>query len=202
MRQHALRSLAAISFVTFFAAACSPQDSGDGTGEGMADNPCAANPCAANPCGGGQEMIDAALVTQGDRSLYEGNRAQLVRAGEALWSDASLSSSGSTSCATCHVNNYGMMKATFASPYPHSVAMAKDRAGLDEVNAAEMVQLCMVIPMDADPLAWDSQELAALTAYVEDIQDGFTADMAAPANPCAANPCAANPCAANPCASN
>jgi hypothetical protein len=73
--------------------------------------------------------------------------------------------------------------------------MAKQRAGLDEVTAAEMVQLCMVIPMGAQPLVWNSVELAALAAYVEDIQQGFDASMAPGANPC--NPCAGNPC--NPC---
>ena len=93
-----------------------------------------------------------------------------------------------------------MINATFADPYPHYVKMAKDRAGLDQVSAAEMVQLCMTIPMQAEPLAWDGVDLAALAAYVESLQGGFDASMAAntcSANPCAANPC--NPCAANPC---
>jgi hypothetical protein len=64
---------------------------------------------------------------------------------------------------------------TFEQPFPHFVQMAKDRAGLDQVNAAEMVQLCMVVPMAAEPLAWDSPELAALVAYVEDERERFAA---------------------------
>lgn len=159
-----------------------------GSQDTAADNPCADNPCAANPCGGGTS-VDPALVTQGDRALNPaGNsQAQLVAMGEELWGDASLSSAGSTACSTCHVGTYALMKPTFANAYPHPVGMAKDQAGLDEVTAAEMVQLCMVVPMQTEPLEWNSVELAALTAYVESIQPGF--DPAAGANPCAANPC-------------
>ena len=168
-----------------------------GSADTAADNPCAANPCAANPCGGGPS-VDPALITQGDQSLNAaGNsQAQLVAMGERLWGDASLSSAGTTACSTCHVGNYAMMMPTFANPYPHPVAMAKDKAGLDQVTTAEMVQLCMVVPMNSEPLEWNSVELAALSAYVESIQPGF--DPSAAANPCAA---AANPCAANPCGS-
>ena len=90
------------------------------------------------------------------------------------------------------------MNATFAEPYPHPVAMASDRLLVDEVTAAEMVQLCMAVPMNAEPLDYSSVELAALTAYVLELQKGFDGS-AAGMNPCAANPCAANPCAANPC---
>lgn len=163
-----------------------------------AANPCAANPCAANPCAAGG-TIDAALVMQGSNALnaHGMSNAELVAMGGELWTDQSLSANGSTACSTCHVG-YAMINASFAEPYPHPVKMAKERAGLDEVTAAEMVQLCMVIPMASEPLDWGSQELAALSAYVEDIQTGFEAPSAG-MNPCAANPCAANPCAANPC---
>ena len=109
-------------------------------------------------------------------------------------------------------------------PYPHRVAMAEQRAGVKEVTADEMVQFCMIVPMQAKPLGWSSRELAALSAYTVALQTGFNPCKAAgvgacnPCNPCAAkracnpcNPCAAkkacnpcNPCAAkracNPCA--
>ena len=176
----------------------------DAAANPCAANPCAVdavNPCAANPCAAGG-TIDASLVTQGDRDLdaHGMSEADLIARGGELWADKSLSGNGTTSCSTCHMN-YGMLNASFAEPYPHPVKMATERAGLDDVTAAEMVQLCMVIPMAAEPLAWESVELAALSAYVEDIQIGFEAP-AAEMNPCAANPCAANPCAANPCAAN
>jgi hypothetical protein len=169
-----------------------------------ATNPCAANPCAANPCAA-SGMIDAAAITQGDRALdsHGLSNSELVARGAELWNDKSLSKAGTTACSSCHAG-YAMMNASFSEPYPHAVKMAKERAGLDEVTAAEMVQLCMVIPMAAEPLAWESAELAALSAHVEELQRGFTGPTGA-MNPCAANPCAANPCAtgaANPCAAN
>jgi Di-haem cytochrome c peroxidase len=166
-----------------------------------AKNPCAArNPCAAqnpcNPCAAAMGKIDGSKIRQGDNKLSSGgySKAELVAMGEKLWNDKSLSKAGTTSCSTCHVNKYAMMNKTFADPYPHTVAMAKERAGLDKVNAAEMVQLCMVIPMQNEPLDWNSVELAALSEYVTSIQSGY-----AGMNPCMGmNPC--NPCKGmNPC---
>jgi cytochrome c len=171
-----------------------------------AANPCAANPCAANPCAASDLPVDA--IRQGDRELNDHGMTwdDLAARGAELWTDKSLSSTGATSCSTCHSGDgTAMMNASFADPYPHRVAMAKDRAGLEMVTAAEMVQLCMAIPMAAEPLDYESVELAALTAKVMDLQKSFDPSKAGEMNPCAANPCAANPCAAtgmNPCAAN
>lgn len=180
-------------------------------------NPCAAkNPCVANPCAASAK-IDPKLITRpAGTKLVMANRAELVKQGERLWQDPSLSTNGLT-CQTCHIN-HGSFLATFSQPYPHMVAMAKDRAGLEKINIDEMVQLCMVVPMAAKPLPWASKELAALSAYSLEVQKTFKPGMQpAAANPCAvknpcspkanpcgatANPCAAagkNPCSANPC---
>ena len=184
------------------------------------ENPC--NPCGmkkpvANPCGG--MALDPALIKQPEGAeLNNGGwffgRKQLVTRGEELWTDTSLSTNG-LSCNSCHMNNMQFQQ-TFTEDYPHAVAMAS-MADLAEVNAAEMVQLCMVVPMAAKPLAWDSEELAALAAYTEDVQQpefktyvaANVGVLKAPENPCAmkkpGNPC--NPCAmkkpenpCNPCA--
>ena len=185
----AYRAWWSLSLAVLVGAACAGSEGTDET----AANPC--NPCAANPCAAG-DMIDASLVTQGDRELNAGelSAADLVARGEALWNDQSLSNAGNLACSTCHANNQ-QFQATFAQAYPHNVAMAEQRAGLAQVTAAEMVQVCMVVPMQAAPLDWNSVELAALSAYVESIQGGFDASMVSGANPC--NPCGANPC--NPC---
>lgn len=163
-------------------------------------NPCGAkNPCAArNPC-----AAKAALRPAGYRPR-KGSQAELVAAGKTLFSDTKLSTNG-MSCNTCHQGN-AAFQATFAKPYPHAVGMTSDM-GIKQVHADEMVQFCLITPMAAKPLPWNSRELAALTAYVVDLQKGFK-PTAAGANPCAAkNPCATkNPCAAknacgakNPC---
>ena len=163
-------------------------------GNPCAANPCAANPCAANPCAA-NPCAAAAMIMQGSHKLNDGGKSkkQLMKMGEGLWNDKKLSGAGTTSCSTCHQGGYGMMNPTFEKPYPHSVAMAKDKFGMEQVTAAEMVQMCMVVPMNAKPLGWESVELAALTAYVVALQANFEAGKAK-MNPCAANPCAANPC--------
>ena len=98
---------------------------------------------------------------------YTGNRQALVERGRELWNDPSIGTSG-LACQSCHVGN-AQFRNTFDQSYPHPVAMVSGRAGLDTVNAEQMVQLCMVIPMENNPLPWASEELAALTAYIEDV---------------------------------
>ena len=196
---------------------------------GPAANPCgpAANPCgpAANPCGPAAK-VDPALIKQPDGfapNTGDLDNAKLLAMGAALWSDPKLSGAGIT-CNTCH-SSPAMYKDSFAKPYPHPVTMASERAGLESVTGAEMVQLCMKIPMASDPLPWDSVELAALVAVVQQKNAEFIAMApeqrkgaggAAMQNPCGGevvkNPCAGtavkNPCAGaaakkkkNPCAS-
>jgi len=94
---------------------------------------------------------------------YQGNVADLRAKGEKLFNDTSLSSNG-LACATCHANGAGY-NATFKNEYPHAVAMGKRDFGMDMVYLDEMVQICMVAPMAAEPLEWGSEELAALTEY-------------------------------------
>jgi hypothetical protein len=118
---------------------------------------------------------DASQVVQPDGvALYaDAPREDLVARGEELFGDADLGPTDAT-CAGCHA---GMQRFndTFKEPYPHPVAMASNMFGVEEVNAAEMVQMCMVVPMGADPLDWQSEELAALAAYVEVLRTEFAA---------------------------
>ncbi|MBS3805694.1 MAG: hypothetical protein KGY54_14195, partial [Oleiphilaceae bacterium] len=65
---------------------------------------------------------------------------------------------------------------TFTNDYPHFVAMGKQDFGMDEVHLDEMVQICMVAPMAAVPLEWDSEELAALVEYMRVEQEQFRSD--------------------------
>jgi cytochrome c len=126
---------------------------------------------AGNGIGFAQEL-DPSLVTQPDDvEMHEGDPTELTAEGRDLFNNEGLGTSG-LACQSCH-EGLGNYNATFNEPYPHFVQMAQGRAGLEEVTAAEMVQLCMVVPMAADPLPWDSRELAALVAYVEDEQERF-----------------------------
>ncbi|WP_372958786.1 cytochrome c peroxidase, partial [Marinobacter sp.] len=97
--------------------------------------------------------------------------AELAGKGKTLFNDTSLSSNG-LSCATCHTDGAGYND-TFENEYPHYVAMGQNDFGMEEVHLDEMVQICMVAPMAAEPLAWDSDELAALTEYMRGEQEKF-----------------------------
>lgn len=76
----------------------------------------------------------------------------------------SLSASG-RSCNSCHaeVDSYNP---TFNKPWPHFVASVKSKTGLDKITAEGMVQFCMISAMGVRQLPWDSETLAALTAFV------------------------------------
>ncbi len=174
-----------------------------------AKNPCAAmNPCAAkNPCAAGR--VDPAFVTRpigtepykGDPS--KGDPVALITEGRDLWNSKAISRNNSMSCSTCHQDGTTMLQPDFAKPYPHFVQMVAEGSGKESITLEEMVQFCMLKPMQTKTFPWDSRELAALTAYTSVLQRRFK-PVSNAQNPCAAmNPCSAkNPCSAmkNPCA--
>jgi len=99
----------------------------------------------------------------------------LLAYGAKLWEDKSLSASGALSCATCHAG-YNTLSKSFELPYPHKISMVKAQIGVDlSVDAEQIVQFCMMSPMQAKALAWDSKELAALSAFVVEFQKGYKA---------------------------
>ena len=91
--------------------------------------------------------------------------------GQKLYGDEKLSTNG-MSCMSCHAN-FEAFNDTFKKPFPHFVQMANDAAGLKTATAENMVQICMIAPMEAEPLPWGSKELRALTAYVEKLRGDF-----------------------------
>jgi len=91
--------------------------------------------------------------------------------GEKLFTDTKLSTNG-MACASCHAN-HGSYSNSFAKHYPHTVTMAKEQLGQQSVYLDEMIQGCMVMPMAAKPLPWNSKELAGLVAYLQIQQKSF-----------------------------
>jgi cytochrome c len=113
--------------------------------------------------------VDPTLVQRPDGvPAFTGDRADLIATGETLWNDNSLGTAG-ISCASCHVNG-AQFKDSFKEPYPHRVAMAKSMSDLESIDAEQMTQFCMLVPMKGQPLPWDSKELAALAAYIENVE--------------------------------
>ncbi|MCK5876209.1 MAG: hypothetical protein KAG43_01135 [Candidatus Marithrix sp.] len=132
-----------------------------------ASNPC--NPCGVkNPCATSSKVI----VRPAGTELITGNQEELLQEGKELWSNSSLSSNN-MSCQTCHQQGKAAFGKNFAEPYPHAVEMVKGKFGIGQVQLDEMVQFCIVEPMAGKLLAWDSKELAALTAYTQKLQSEF-----------------------------
>lgn len=90
--------------------------------------------------------------------------ARLLELGTARHGDTSLSPIG-RSCNTCHLEE-DSYNATFNHPFPHYVKSVRWKTGLSQITAEGMVQFCMVSAMEGKPLPWDSEALAALTAFV------------------------------------
>ncbi|WP_264622954.1 hypothetical protein [Marinobacter santoriniensis] len=135
----------------------------EGEAEGRAEGEGEAEGKAEGEAEGVSAKLKKAVRRPEGYTPYQGNVADLRAKGEKLFNDTSLSSNG-LACATCHANGAGY-NATFKNEYPHAVAMGKRDFGMDMVYLDEMVQICMVAPMAAEPLEWGSEELAALTEY-------------------------------------
>lgn len=147
---------------------------GEGEAEGEAQ--------AEGAAGGGvppNERTQAVSRPEGYVPGYDengNNPKALIERGEALFNDTSLSTNG-LSCASCHGSDGQQgYQATFNQPYPHPVAMGTNMFGMETVHADEMVQLCMVAPMAAEPLDWASEDLAALAAYVVNARQRFAGE--------------------------
>ncbi|HEC14015.1 MAG TPA: hypothetical protein ENI80_12355 [Acidiferrobacteraceae bacterium] len=148
--------------------------------------------------------VDPKLVTRpAGTKLKAGKSADLVKEGKQLWNDKKLSTNG-LSCNSCHKDN-AAFNATFAKPYPHTVKMAHDQAGIKTINLDEVVQFCLAAPMAGKPFPWDSQELAALTAYTAEVQKTFKPKAAHPGggkmmgNPCGGKTMGGGKMMSNPC---
>jgi len=81
---------------------------------------------------------------------------KVAREGERLWADTSLGTSG-LSCSSCHPGGEKL----HPEPYPKYISMAGDVFTL-----SQMINFCMINPMKAEPLAYNSQKLTALASYV------------------------------------
>lgn len=91
--------------------------------------------------------------------------ARLLAMGAQAHNDPGLSGGKGRACSTCHAdpNSYN---ATFTKPWPHFVQSVKRKSGLDAITAEGMVQFCMISAFGTRPMAWDSETLAGLTAFV------------------------------------
>lgn len=140
----------------------------------MASNPCAVKnpctqkqPCSMNqPCSAKQPCsVEQPCSISQPCGMKDGEAKSfqdVIDYGKKLWKDPSLGKSG-LSCATCHEGGRSF-KETARKPYPHYVSMPNRVVTLDQ-----MINFCMKVPMKAEPLAWDSEEMTAIAAYLENV---------------------------------
>jgi hypothetical protein len=131
-------------------------------------NPCAANPCAANPCAAKKMNPCAANPCAAKPGASNGNTsirphafdrfAQAAALGEKMWNDENLGTAG-VACLTCHAD-YESLNLNRNKNYPHFVEMVGDVVTLDQ-----MINYCMVNPMQGKQFEKNSKELTAMAAY-------------------------------------
>ncbi len=138
-------------------------------------NPCAKNAC--NPCGGKPPTPI--------RSEHVTDQKKLVAMGKKLWNDEKLGNSG-FSCMTCHEDHEKLNIGKHRGVWPHYVDMPKDI-----VTFTQMINFCMINPMEGKQIEPNSITMTAFQAYYTEYIKSFKGE-----NPCAMkrrkNPC--NPC--------
>ena len=115
-------------------------------------NPCAKkmNPC--NPCeGSGKKHIRPKRIT---------DHKKLVSIGEKLWNNAKLGESG-LSCMSCHADNEKLNLDSHHGEWPHNVPGMTD----DIFTLTQMINYCMINPMEAKQLDPNSVEMTAMAAF-------------------------------------
>lgn len=156
-------------------------------------NPCAMkkNPCGAkNPCGMKKKMIRDRHVT---------DYGQMARIGEKMWNDDTLGKSG-MSCMSCHADHNYLNLDRHHGVWPHDVPKMTD----DIMTLTQMINFCMLNPMEGEALDPHSVEMTAMAAFYTDyVKSWMKNPCAMKKHPCGMkNPCGAkkNPCGMkNPC---
>ena len=113
-------------------------------------NPC--NPCSMNPCSMGEDTQKK--IRSGSFKTFQ----QAATAGKKMWQDEALGKSG-LACLSCHAD-YDNLNLGKRQNYPHYVAMVDDVVTLDQ-----MINYCMLNPMQGEQFAPNSKEMTALAAY-------------------------------------
>jgi hypothetical protein len=113
------------------------------------NNPCAMNPCGMNPC------ADAKKSIRGDKFK---NFQQAANAGKKMWNDEALGTAG-LACLSCHAD-HELLNLDKRQNYPHYVEMVGDVVTLDQ-----MINYCMINPMQGEQLDANSKEMTAMAAY-------------------------------------
>lgn len=165
---------------------CQPKALTPGGPRAAANSKTQSNPCAARSPRGAEKMArpcspcaasdlpvpkPSEVTRPAGSKRFTGDRTHMLQLGEKLYKDTSLSTN-EMACSSCH-SDFMAFNDSFRRPYPHVVGMPKDVSGIAPISAEGMVQFCLIRPMMGKPLSWDSEQLAALTTYVEKLQNDY-----------------------------
>ena len=118
----------------------------------MQHNPCSMNPCHMNP-------VDSAGNEKKKIRAGKFNSFQEAAAvGKKMWEDETLGKAG-IACLTCH-EGFDSLNLDKRQNFPHYVEMVGDVVTLDQ-----MINFCMINPMDGEQLEPNSKAMTAMAAY-------------------------------------
>jgi cytochrome c len=94
--------------------------------------------------------------TQEDLERWAGEYMSAVQEGRRLWTSPELGTNG-VACAQCHPNA--------ADTHPETYPKFQQQLGR-VVALREMINWCIINPLEGEPLALDSREMVAVESYV------------------------------------
>ena len=86
------------------------------------------------------------------------NFQQAADAGKRMWADEALGNSG-VACLSCHAD-FDLLNLEKRQNFPHYVEMVDDVVTLDQ-----MINYCMLNPMQGEQIDANSKEMTAMAAY-------------------------------------
>jgi len=126
----------------------------------MKHNPCSmkANPCGmkANPCAMNPDSEDAKKPI---RPHAFNTFQEAVDMGRKMWNDDEGMGTSGVACLSCHAD-FDLLNLDKNQNFPHYVKMVGDVVTLDQ-----MINYCLLNPMQGKELAQDSKEMTAMAAY-------------------------------------
>ena len=122
-------------------------------------NPC--NPCSmgSNPCSMGAATNASDDAKKPIRPHAFNSFQEAVAMGKKMWNDDEGMGKAGVACLSCHAD-FEMLNLGKHQNFPHYVKLVGDVVTLDQ-----MINYCLLNPMQGHELAQDSKEMTAMAAY-------------------------------------
>ena len=104
----------------------------------------------------GQLAVEADEFTKEDLERWQNEYMSVVEKGRALWVSPELGTNG-VACAQCHPNA--------ANTHPETYPKFQQQLGR-VIALRDMINWCLLNPLEGEPLALDDPDMIAIEAYV------------------------------------